>query len=71
MARPTPSTRPWSSCEVRALGLPRRLAVAIALAEGVLGLYLAYWIDVSPGPAIAALGAAVYALVALATAVRR
>jgi manganese/iron transport system permease protein len=46
-------------------------AVALALAEGALGLYLAYWIDVSPGPAVAALGAAVYIAVALATAVRR
>lgn len=45
-------------------------AVALALAEGVLGLYLAYWIDVSPGPAVAALGAGVYALVALGTALR-
>ncbi len=46
-------------------------ALGLALAEGVIGLYLAYWIDVSPGPAVAALGAAVYVAVALATAVRR
>lgn len=46
-------------------------AVALALAEGLIGLYLAYWIDVSPGPAVAALAAAVYAAVALVTAVRR
>ena len=46
-------------------------AVALALAEGVLGLYLAYWIDVSPGPAVAALAAGVYAIAAVGTAVRR
>ena len=26
-------------------------ALALALAEGVIGLYLAYWLDVPPGPA--------------------
>lgn len=41
------------------------LGVAIALAEGILGLYLAYWIDVSPGPAVAVLSATVYAAVAV------
>ena len=34
-------------------------ALALALAEGVIGLYLAYWLDVPPGPPIAALGAVV------------
>jgi ABC-type Mn2+/Zn2+ transport system permease subunit len=34
-------------------------ALALALAEGVIGLYLAYWLDVPPGPPIAVLGAAV------------
>ena len=47
------------------------LSVGIAVAEGAGGLYLAYWIDVSPGPAVAALGATVYAAVALAGAARR
>jgi ABC-type Mn2+/Zn2+ transport system permease subunit len=41
------------------------VALAIALAEGLLGLYIAYWLDVPPGPPIAVLGA----LVCLATAV--
>lgn len=39
-------------------------SVALALAEGVLGVYLALWADVPPGPAVAVLGAAVFALVA-------
>lgn len=47
------------------------LSVALAVAEGVLGLYLAYWMDLSPGPAVATLGAAVFAAVAASTLVRR
>jgi ABC-type Mn2+/Zn2+ transport system permease subunit len=46
-------------------------AVALALAEGLSGLYLAYWLDLPPGPPVAAIGAAVYAMLALATGVRR
>jgi ABC-type Mn2+/Zn2+ transport system permease subunit len=42
-------------------------ALALALAESVAGLYLAYWLDAPPGPAIAVLGAAAY-LAALAAA---
>jgi ABC-type Mn2+/Zn2+ transport system permease subunit len=34
-------------------------ALGIALAEGILGLYLAYWLDIPPGPPIAVLGALV------------
>lgn len=34
-------------------------ALALALAEGVAGLYLAYWLDVPPGPPVAVLGAVV------------
>jgi ABC-type Mn2+/Zn2+ transport system permease subunit len=30
-------------------------ALALALAEGVLGLYLAYWLDIPPGPPVAVL----------------
>ena len=41
-------------------------SVALAAAEGVVGVYVALWADAPPGPAIAVLGAAVYALVALA-----
>jgi ABC-type Mn2+/Zn2+ transport system permease subunit len=44
------------------------LAVGLAAAIGAGGLLIAYWWDLPPGPAIAALGGAVYALVA---AVRR
>jgi ABC-type Mn2+/Zn2+ transport system permease subunit len=42
-------------------------AVALGLAEAVAGLYLAYWLDAPPGPPIAVLGAATYAVLALAT----
>jgi ABC-type Mn2+/Zn2+ transport system permease subunit len=41
--------------------------VALAAAEGAVGLYLSWWLDVPPGPAVAALGATVYAVVTLAT----
>ena len=44
------------------------LAVATALAQGTLGLYGALWLDVPPGPAVAVLGAAAYALCAAALA---
>jgi manganese/iron transport system permease protein len=47
------------------------LSVAIASGVGAVGLYLALWIDVPPGPAVACVGAAVYAVVAVAEAVRR
>jgi ABC-type Mn2+/Zn2+ transport system permease subunit len=39
-------------------------ALALAVAEGVIGLYLAYWLDVPPGPPIAILGALTYAALA-------
>jgi ABC-type Mn2+/Zn2+ transport system permease subunit len=39
--------------------------VALAVAEGAVGLYLAYWLDASPGPAVAALAAGVHGLVAV------
>jgi len=45
-------------------------AVGIALVQGALGLYLAYWLDAPPGPAVATLGAGVYAVLALAEAIR-
>ena len=47
-----------------------RGSVAIAAAQGALGLYLSLWLDVPPGPAIAVLGAGVYALAAGALALR-
>jgi ABC-type Mn2+/Zn2+ transport system permease subunit len=45
-------------------------AVAVALVQGLVGLYIAYWLDASPGPAVAATGAAGYGVVALLTAAR-
>jgi ABC-type Mn2+/Zn2+ transport system permease subunit len=34
-------------------------ALALALVEGVVGLYLGYWLDIPPGPPVAVLGALV------------
>jgi ABC-type Mn2+/Zn2+ transport system permease subunit len=45
-------------------------SVALALAEGLTGLYVAYWLDLPPGPPVAVIGAVVYALLALGTAWR-
>jgi ABC-type Mn2+/Zn2+ transport system permease subunit len=42
-------------------------ALALALAEGVVGLYLAYWLDVPAGPPVAVLGAMVCLVLAAAT----
>lgn len=42
-------------------------ALAIALAEGVVGLYMAYWLDVPAGPPVAVLGALVCIVLAAAT----
>jgi ABC-type Mn2+/Zn2+ transport system permease subunit len=42
-------------------------ALALALAEGVVGLYLAYWLDIPPGPPVAVLGALTCLAAALAT----
>ena len=42
-------------------------ALALAVAEGVLGLYLAYWLDLPPGPPVALLGAGVYLVLSLVT----
>jgi ABC-type Mn2+/Zn2+ transport system permease subunit len=38
-------------------------AVTLAVVQGVAGLYLAYWLDVPPGPPVAVLGAVVFAAV--------
>ena len=38
-------------------------AVALAVIEGLTGLYLAYWLDVPPGPPVAVVGAVVFAAV--------
>jgi ABC-type Mn2+/Zn2+ transport system permease subunit len=45
--------------------------VALAALEGVAGLWLAYELNVAPGPAIAVLGGTLFAVVAIATAVGR
>jgi ABC-type Mn2+/Zn2+ transport system permease subunit len=45
-------------------------AVAIGVAQGVVGLYLSVWIDVPPGPAIALLGALAYGCCAAVLALR-
>jgi ABC-type Mn2+/Zn2+ transport system permease subunit len=42
-------------------------ALGVALAEGVVGLYLAYWLDVPPGPPVAVLGALVCLVLATVT----
>jgi ABC-type Mn2+/Zn2+ transport system permease subunit len=42
-------------------------ALGIALAEGVAGLYLAYWLDVPAGPPVAVLGALVCLVLAAVT----
>ena len=47
------------------------LSVALAAAEGIAGLYVALWLDVPPGPAVATLGATAYGLCALALVGRR
>jgi ABC-type Mn2+/Zn2+ transport system permease subunit len=61
---------PGAAARLLARSVPALLAwsVALALAEGLTGLYVAYWLDLPPGPPVAALGAAVYAVLALATA---
>jgi ABC-type Mn2+/Zn2+ transport system permease subunit len=43
-------------------------SVALALLEGLVGAYLALWLDAPPGPAVAVLGGAVFAVAALASA---
>jgi manganese/iron transport system permease protein len=42
-------------------------ALGLALAEGIAGLYLAYWLDLPPGPPVAVLGAAVCLVVTAST----
>jgi ABC-type Mn2+/Zn2+ transport system permease subunit len=43
-------------------------SVAIAVAQGALGLYGSLWLDVPPGPAVAVVGSTLYAVVALTSA---
>jgi len=53
------------------LGALLATAVALAAAEGFAGLLLAYHLDLPPGPAIAIVGGAGFALAALASAPRQ
>lgn len=46
------------------------ISVAVAVAQGAVGLYVSLWLDVSPGPAVAVVGSSLYAVVALGRAVR-
>ncbi len=39
-------------------------ALGLALAQGLIGLYLAYWLDLPPGPPVAVLGTTTYLLLA-------
>jgi ABC-type Mn2+/Zn2+ transport system permease subunit len=61
---------PAATARLLARSVPMLIAGAlgIALSEGVLGLYGAYWLDVPPGPTVAVLGAGAYAAVALGRA---
>jgi ABC-type Mn2+/Zn2+ transport system permease subunit len=63
---------PGAAARLVSRTVPALLAwsVALALAEGVTGLYVAYWLDLPPGPPVAVLGAAVYAVLALGAAAR-
>ena len=63
---------PGAAARLVARTIPALLAwsVALALGEGVLGLYGAYWLDLPPGPPVAVLGALVYAMLALGAGVR-
>jgi ABC-type Mn2+/Zn2+ transport system permease subunit len=42
-------------------------ALGLAVAQGLIGLYLAYWLDLPPGPPVAVLGTATYLLLAAVT----
>jgi manganese/iron transport system permease protein len=63
---------PGAAARLVARTIPALLAwsLAIALAEGLLGLYAAYWLDLPPGPPVAVLGALTYALLALGVSAR-
>jgi len=60
---------PASAARLIARSVPSLIAwaVALAVAEASVGLYLAYWLDAPPGPPIAVLGATVYGVMAIAT----
>ena len=63
---------PAAAARLVAASVPALLAWSVALAavEGALGLYLALWLDVPPGPAVALVGAIAFALLMAAKAAR-
>jgi ABC-type Mn2+/Zn2+ transport system permease subunit len=63
---------PAAAARLVARSIPALLAcsLAFALAEGLAGLYAAYWLDLPPGPPVAVLGALTYAVLALGTGLR-
>jgi ABC-type Mn2+/Zn2+ transport system permease subunit len=63
---------PGAAARLLARSIPALLAwsVALALLEGLAGLYAAYWLDLPPGPPVAVLGALVFVLLSLAAALR-
>jgi ABC-type Mn2+/Zn2+ transport system permease subunit len=63
---------PAAAARLVARSVPALLALslAFALAEGLVGLYAAYWLDLPPGPPVAVLGALTYAVLALGTGMR-
>jgi len=58
---------PSAAALLVAPSVPRLLALSVtfAVAEAAAGLYVAWWLDVPPGPALAVLGAVVYGATAL------
>jgi ABC-type Mn2+/Zn2+ transport system permease subunit len=63
---------PGAAARLVARTIPALLgwSLALALAEGVIGLYGAYWLDLPPGPPVAVLGALTYAAFALGIGLR-
>jgi manganese/iron transport system permease protein len=58
---------PGASARLLARTIPGLLAwsAAFALAQGLLGLYAAYWLDLPPGPPVAVIGSLTYAVIAV------
>lgn len=58
---------PGASARLLARTIPGLLgwSAAFALAQGLLGLYAAYWLDLPPGPPVAVIGSLSYALIAV------
>lgn len=64
---------PAATARLLTHAVPALLAtsVAVAVALGAVGLYVSLWLDVPPGPAVAVVGSAAYALVAFGAAALR